>query len=257
MCAARHRFRDCGRSPRVWRDCTRGRTRTSHRSYIWLLAAGGSSWGDRAALVMGLLVSWQELPELLRCAPRCTAAHRWSQALSCITAGGACGAGRRAAGPAGTASWHSSGLGGQSGDDGAAGHRLLRGSLCAASGRPESCGGALADGPRAGGGRGGQAVARRRPAGVRRRGGRSRLGAVIRWTGARGPLVACSSTGRSGQLLPEQRETEAAGAARVAGGGLRDPGPASGGGCGSSSSPLLPGVAVAGVRSTPGSTCGI
>ena len=31
--------------------------------------------------------------------------------------------------------------------------------------------------------------------------------------------VACSSTGRSGQSLPEQRETEAAGAARVAGGG--------------------------------------
>ena len=53
-------------------------------------------------------------------------------------------------------------------------------------------------------------------------GGRSRLGAVIRWTGARGPLVACSSTGRSGHSLPVQRETEAAGAARVAGGGLRD-----------------------------------
>ena len=34
--------------------------------------------------------------------------------------------------------------------------------------------------------------------------------------------VACSSTGRSGQSLQEQRETEAAGAARVAGGGLRD-----------------------------------
>ena len=207
----------------MWRDCTRGRTRTSHRSYIRLLAAGGISWGDRAALVMGLLVSWSELPELRRCAPRCTGAHRWLQALSCIIAGGACGAGRRAVGPAGTASWHSSGLGGQSGDDGAAGHRLLRGSLCAASGRPESCGGAPADGPRAGGVRGCQAVARRRPAGVRRRGGgRSRLGAVIRWTGARGPLVACSSTGRSGQSLPEQRETEAAGAARVAGGGLRD-----------------------------------
>ena len=31
--------------------------------------------------------------------------------------------------------------------------------------------------------------------------------------------IACSSTGRSGQSLPEQRETEAAGAARVAGGG--------------------------------------
>ena len=31
--------------------------------------------------------------------------------------------------------------------------------------------------------------------------------------------VACSSTGRSGQSLQEQRETEAAGAARVAGGG--------------------------------------
>ena len=31
--------------------------------------------------------------------------------------------------------------------------------------------------------------------------------------------VACSGTGRSGQSLPEQRETEAAGAARVAGGG--------------------------------------
>ena len=31
--------------------------------------------------------------------------------------------------------------------------------------------------------------------------------------------VACSSTGRSEQSLPEQRETEAAGAARVAGGG--------------------------------------
>ena len=31
--------------------------------------------------------------------------------------------------------------------------------------------------------------------------------------------VAGSSTGRSGQSLPEQRETEAAGAARVAGGG--------------------------------------
>ena len=71
----------------MWRDCTRGRTRTSHRSYIWLLAAGGSSWGDRAALVMGLLVSWSELPELRRCAPRCTAAHRWSQALSGLTAG--------------------------------------------------------------------------------------------------------------------------------------------------------------------------
>ena len=90
------------------------------------------------------------------------------------------------------------------------------------------------------------------PAFVGGGGGRSRLGPGIRWTGARGPLVACSSTGRSGQLLPEQRETDAAGAARVAGGGLRDPGPASGGGCGSSSSPLLPGVAVAGVRSTPG-----
>ena len=34
--------------------------------------------------------------------------------------------------------------------------------------------------------------------------------------------VACSSTGRSGQSLQEQRETEAAGVARVAGGGLRD-----------------------------------
>ena len=31
--------------------------------------------------------------------------------------------------------------------------------------------------------------------------------------------VACSSTGRSGQSLQAQRETEAAGAARVAGGG--------------------------------------
>ena len=73
----------------MWRDCTRGRTRTSHRSCIWLLAAGGSSWGDRAALILGLLASWLELrlAELRLCAPRCTAAHRWSQALSGLTAG--------------------------------------------------------------------------------------------------------------------------------------------------------------------------
>ena len=34
-----------------------------------------------------MLASWPELAELRRCAPRSTAAHRWSQALSGLTAG--------------------------------------------------------------------------------------------------------------------------------------------------------------------------
>ncbi len=61
----------------------------AHTSQVLLLAAGrgGSGRGDLAALVLGLLASWPELAELRRCSPRCTAAHRWSQALSGLTAG--------------------------------------------------------------------------------------------------------------------------------------------------------------------------
>jgi hypothetical protein len=53
-----------------------------------LLAEGGDGSGpELAARVGGLLSGWPELAELRICAPRSSAAHHWSQALSGLTAG--------------------------------------------------------------------------------------------------------------------------------------------------------------------------
>ena len=52
-----------------------------------VLAAGASSHGSGVREQVSALVQrWPELEELKRCAPRTSAAHRWSQALSTLTA---------------------------------------------------------------------------------------------------------------------------------------------------------------------------
>ena len=60
----------------------------AHIAQVLLPAGGGGGrWAGLAAQVAGVLEAWPELAELRRCAPRCTAAHRWSQALSGLAAG--------------------------------------------------------------------------------------------------------------------------------------------------------------------------
>jgi len=54
---------------------------------LFLAGPGGGCRADLAGRVTGLLDAWPALVELRRCAPRSTAAHRWSQALSGLTAG--------------------------------------------------------------------------------------------------------------------------------------------------------------------------
>lgn len=48
---------------------------------------GGHRSAHLAEQVAKMLLGWPALAELRRCSPRSSAAHRWSQALSALTAG--------------------------------------------------------------------------------------------------------------------------------------------------------------------------